>query len=205
MEHRSACAAGMRIPARLDTCCGSRRAWHLKLPLLLSFCLAAASSASRLPQTQSRAEASATVSKARKLLQQGNTEQVIDLLSHYLEAHSKDLSARLMLGQAYAMAGRNDHATDEFETVLREAPTNYVALVALGGIYYRANQLEKAEPLLARAAKLSQGTPQIRIEWAILLARLHRYKEAKNALVGVLVPKGAEDGKIGRASCRERV
>src|SRR5437016_3963267 len=194
VEHRSACAAGMRIPARADACCGSHRGWHLKLALLLSFCLALASSASSLPQTQSRTEASATVSKARALLQQGNTEQVIDLLSHYLQAHSKDSSARLTLGQAYAMAGRNDRATDEFETVLREAPTNYVALAALGEIYYRANQLERAEPLLARAAKLSQGTPQIRMEWAIVLARLHRYKEAKNALVGVPVPKGAEDG-----------
>src|SRR2546429_3023528 len=114
--------------------------------------------------------------------------------SHYLQAHSKDSSARLTLGQAYAMAGRNDRATDEFKTVLREAPANYVALVALGEIYYRANQLERAEPLLARAAKLRQGTPQIRMEWAIVLARLHRYKEAKNALVGVPVPKGAEDG-----------
>ncbi len=184
----------MRIPARADACCGSHRGWHLKLALLLSFCLALASSASSLPQTQSRTEASATVSKARALLQQGNTEQVINLLSHYLQAHSKDSSARLTLGQAYAMAGRNDRATDEFETVLREAPTNYVALAALGEIYYRANQLERAEPLLARAAKLSQGTPQIRMEWAIVLARLHRYKEAKNALVGVPVPKGAEDG-----------
>src|SRR2546430_1955030 len=51
---------------------------------------ALASSASSLPQTQSRTEASATVSKARALLQQGNTEQVINLLSHYLQAHSKD-------------------------------------------------------------------------------------------------------------------
>ena len=194
MEHRSACAVGMRIPARSDACCGSHREWHLKLALLLSFCLALALSASSLPQTQSRTEASATVSKARALLQQGNTEQVIKLLSHYLQAHSKDSYARLTLGQAYAIAGRNDRATDEFETVLREAPTNYVALAALGEIYYRANQLERAEPLLARAAKLSQGTPQIRMEWAIVLARLHRYKEAKNALVGVPVPKGAEDG-----------
>ncbi|PYT70086.1 MAG: hypothetical protein DMG39_16950, partial [Acidobacteria bacterium] len=184
----------MRIPARSDACCGSHREWHLKLALLLSFCLALALSASSLPQTQSRTEASATVSKARALLQQGNTEQVIKLLSHYLQAHSKDSYARLTLGQAYAIAGRNDRATDEFETVLREAPTNYVALAALGEIYYRANQLEKAEPLLARAAKLSQGTPQIRMEWAIVLVRLHRYKEAKNALVGVPVPKGAEDG-----------
>src|SRR5206468_48260 len=84
----------MRIPARADACCGSHRGWHLKLALLLSFCLALASSASSLPQTQSRTEASATVSKARALLQQGNTEQVINLLSHYLQAHSKDSSAR---------------------------------------------------------------------------------------------------------------
>ncbi len=100
------------------------------------------------------------------------------------------------MGQAYAIAGQNDRAEEEFKTVLQNAPENYVALAALGEIYEQAGQPEKAESMLAHAAKASQGTPQIRIEWAVVLARLHKYKEAQTALAG-LSPPGDPEERIG--------
>jgi tetratricopeptide (TPR) repeat protein len=106
----------------------------------------------------------------------------------YLGTHSKDVAARTLLGQAYATAGQTNQAEDEFLTIIKDAPSNYVALAALGELYYRENQLEKAEPYLARAAKNEHEAPQIRIEWSLVLARLHRYKEAESALGGVPLP-----------------
>ena len=80
--------------------------------------------------------------------------------------------------------GRPSKRKDEFETILKTAPDNYVALAALGEIYDRNGQPDKAEPLLGRAVKASHGVPQIRIEWAVVLARLHEYQKAQSALKG---------------------
>jgi len=98
-----------------------------------------------------------------------------------------------MLGQAYASDGQNDRAEEEFHAVVRIAPDNYVALAALGEIYERTGQLEKAEPMLSRAASLSHGVAGIRAEWAVVLVRLHKYKEAQGALAGLSPPADREE------------
>ena len=161
--------------------------------IVLLLCFALEALPARASQQASRAQSSRAVAEARSSLERGQADRAIQILSDYLQAHPKDSSAQLTLGQAYAMAGQNDRAIEEFESILRSAPSNYVALAALGEIYYKADQPEKAEPLLARAAKLSPGTPQIRMEWAIVLARLRRYQEAQRALVGLPLPKGTQE------------
>jgi thioredoxin-like negative regulator of GroEL len=49
-------------------------------------------------------------------------------------------------------------------------------------------RLEEAEPLLARTPKLQPAPAASRLEWASVLARLHRYREAAAALAGVPAP-----------------
>jgi len=134
------------------------------------------------------AQASTALSQARTSLAHGDPEEAIRILSGYLSAHPKEFSARLVLGQAYAMTGQTDQAEGEFQTVIKESPNNYVALAALGELYYHANQWERAEPYLARAAKSGRDAPQIRIEWSVVLARLHRYQDAETALHGIPSP-----------------
>jgi tetratricopeptide (TPR) repeat protein len=141
------------------------------------------------------AQASTALSQAQTSLAHGNPEEAIRILSEYLGAHAKEVSARLLLGQAYAMTGQTDQAEGEFQAVIKESPNNYVALAALGELYYHANQLERAEPYLARAAKSGHDAPQIRIEWSVVLARLHRYQEAETALDGIPSP-GDKAGQI---------
>jgi predicted Zn-dependent protease len=131
---------------------------------------------------------SSRLSEARVLLTRGNPKEAIRILLEYLGTHSKDSSARLMLGQAYAITGQTDQAEAELRTVIEESPGNSVALAALGELYAGAGELEKAESFLAHAAKTGHGSPQIRMEWSVVLARLHRYKEAKNALADVPLP-----------------
>lgn len=140
----------------------------------------------------SRTQAPPALLEAQSALAHGNPDEAIRILSTHLQASPKDSSARLMLGQAYALAGQNDLAETEIQRVIKSAPENYVALAALGEIYEQGGQLDKAEGMLARASRTSHGEPEIRLEWAIVLARLHRYKEAQTALVGLAPPKDVE-------------
>jgi len=161
----------------------------------LVFFLAPALAAS---QNQSSTQAHAAqslgaIAEARSALAHGDAEGAIRILSGYLQSHSKDTAARVLLGQAYAGAGQNDRAEDELRTVLQSAPDDDTALAMLGEIYEREGQLEKAEPMLARAAKDGHGDTRIQIEWALVLARLHRYTEAQSALARVSPPSAPKE------------
>jgi Flp pilus assembly protein TadD len=156
----------------------------------LFFLLAAALAA---PQDQSSRQAkppqsSGAMAAAQSSLARGDAENAIRILSAYLESRPNDAAARILLGEAYASSGQNDRAEHELQTVLQSRPDDYTALAALGEIYERQGQPDEAEPMLARAAKGSQSSPQIRIEWAGVLAHLHRYEEAERALTGVSPP-----------------
>ena len=136
------------------------------------------------------------IAEARSSLAHGNGRDAVQILSNYLQTQPQDSAARTLLGQAYASIGENDHAEQEFRTVLQNAPDNSIALAALGELYEQAGQPEKAEPLLAHAAKASGGVPQLRIEWAVVLSRMHKYREAQNALAGV-PPPNDPDQRLG--------
>lgn len=170
-----------------------RNSWRggsaIGLLFLLIFSASPQVSGSRLSQqSPSAKQVSTPLSEARTALARGNPQEAIRILSAYLGTHPKDVAAKRLLGQAYAMAGQANQAEDQLLTVVKDAPNDYVALAALGELYYRENQLEKAEPYLARAAKSGHDAPQIRMEWSVVLARLHRYKDAETALAGVPPP-----------------
>jgi len=151
-------------------------------------CLASTCSAAQKQNPASRPQSTGPLAEAQSSLAQGNPQESIGILTNYLQSRPKDISARILLGQAYVSTGQNDRAEEEFREVLRTAPANYFALAALGEIYERAGQLAKAEPLLERAASLSHGAAGIRSEWAVVLVRLHKYKEAQGALAGLSPP-----------------
>ncbi|MHB8413633.1 MAG: tetratricopeptide repeat protein [Candidatus Acidiferrales bacterium] len=177
------------------TVCGIFSRWTMGAGASLLLCLTPTFGAmqNQSSQQMNRAQSSGPLAEAQSFLAHGNPEEAIRILSSYLETHPKDSAARLALGQAYAIAGQNDRAENEFDTVLQIAPDNYIALAALGEIYDRTGQPEKAEPMLARAARVSHGSPQIRMEWAVVLARLHKYKEAQSALSGLSPPSNREE------------
>src|SRR6202158_546734 len=171
----------------------SRIVLNLGASLLLCLTLTIAGQWSQSSPEPQRPPSSGPVAEAQSSLARGNAEEAIRILSDYIQTRPEDSSARILLGQAYAMAGQNDHAAEVFQTVLQNAPENYAALAALGEIYDRAGEPEKAEPMLAHAARASHGAPQIRTKWAIVLARLHKYKEAQTALAGLSPPANPEE------------
>lgn len=127
--------------------------------------------------------------EAQLALQQGRIQDAIQTLSGFLDSHPKNSAARILLGQALAASGENDRAEAELRKVLTDIPNNSTALLALAELFTQSGQLEKAEPMLARAVKASGGSGRVQIQWALVLSRLHRYKEAQNALAGVPPPK----------------
>jgi tetratricopeptide (TPR) repeat protein len=169
---------------------GAWRAPVVLCSVSLLICIAA-HSRSAAPQAN-RTQAPPALLEAQSALASGNPGEAIRILSSHLQTSPDDSSARLMLGQAYAMAGQNDLAEAELQNVITKAPQNYIALAALGEIYEQAGQLEKAEGMLGRASKASRGLPEIRFEWAIVLARLHWYKKAQAALTGLAPPSEVE-------------
>jgi tetratricopeptide (TPR) repeat protein len=90
------------------------------------------------------------------------------------------------------MTRQADAAEAEYHKVLRHAPDNYIALAGLGELYENLGNLEKSEPMFAQAVKYNPREPRIRIEWARVLTRLHRFPEASKALARVTPPMPGE-------------
>jgi tetratricopeptide (TPR) repeat protein len=176
------------------TVCGILRRFLLGAGASLLFCFALAFGAERnLAASQARApQSSGPVAEAQASLARGDSEDAIRILSAHLQDDPKDIAARTLLGQAYSAAGHDDRAAGEFQIVLKAKPDDFIALASLGEIYARGGDSEKAEPFLAHAVKINRAPP-IRTEWAVVLARLHKYKEAQSALAGLAAPSGRED------------
>ena len=144
-------------------------------------------------RTATVGEPRSVISQAKSFLAAGNPAEAIRILSNHLQAHPKDTSARLLLADAYVVAGQTDQAEEQYKSILKFAPDNYSALAGLGEIYDRAGSPERAEPILAHAAAASRGAPKIQTAWAAVLARLHRYSDASRALFGIPLPSSAEE------------
>src|SRR5512146_1813909 len=92
----------------------------------------------------------ATLEQARTAMRQGKVSRAISLLRPWVAGHPRDITARLMLGDAFRTARHPRQAEAEFEAVLKLAPGNFAALMELGSLYVETGRLELAEPLLAR-------------------------------------------------------
>jgi tetratricopeptide (TPR) repeat protein len=156
--------------------------------LLFIFTLTLGAQQNRASPQTTAPQVSETLAEAQSALEHGNADEAIRILSSYLQSQPQDSAARTLLAQAFASSGQNQRAEEELRGVLQIAPNNSIALAALGEIYEREGQPEKAEPLLANAAKINRDDPRIRMEWAVVLVRLHQYAEAQSALAGLSPP-----------------
>ena len=82
-------------------------------------------------------------------------------------------------------------ALAEAQAAAEKSPSDPQALLALGALYDRMGQFDKAEPVLQRAVKAAPNLAAARMELAICLARLHRYKEAGATIDPVAPPQDA--------------
>jgi len=133
------------------------------------------------------------LAQAESAIAEGHPQNAIDILNRYLEQNPKSISARLLLAQAYEVAGQSHEATAQLQGVLQVSPSNVQALLLLAEIYLRQEQLEDAERILARAVKASGGDPRLRMQSAVVLARLHRFQDAQTVMRGLVPPQPASE------------
>src|SRR5579859_3624801 len=92
---------------------------------------------------------------------------------------------------ALSIAAPQNLAVAEAQAAVEKNPKDAGALLTLGALYDRAGQFEQAAPILERAVKAAPSLVAARMELAVCLARLHRYKEAAVTLDPVAPPKDA--------------
>src|ERR1700757_1769720 len=93
---------------------------------------------------------------------------------------------------ALAIAAPQNPAVAEAQAAVDKNPKDAGALLALGALYDRSGQFEQAVPVLQRAVKAAPSLAAARMELAVCLARLHRYKEAALTLDPVEPPKDTQ-------------
>jgi tetratricopeptide (TPR) repeat protein len=133
------------------------------------------------------------LSRAQSSIAEGNPQNAIDILTRYIEQNPSNISARLLLGQAYEVAGQSDQAVAQLQAVLQASPENLRALTLLAEVYQRQGSLEDADQMLARAVKASNGDSRLRMQSAVVLARLHRFQEAQARVRGLATPQAASE------------
>ena len=86
--------------------------------------------------------------------------------------------ALLGMGRAHFMLGQDKPATESLELALHMNPKNFLARLALAKVYWRQNLPAKAEPELAQVVKEHPELAEGHADYAIILAKLARYREA---------------------------
>jgi arylsulfatase A-like enzyme/Flp pilus assembly protein TadD len=86
--------------------------------------------------------------------------------------------AMLGLGRAHFMLGQDKPAAESLELALHMNPRNFLARLALGKVYWQQNLPAKAEPELARVVKEHPELPEGHADYAIILAKMGKYREA---------------------------
>jgi tetratricopeptide (TPR) repeat protein len=170
-----------------------------KLVLLSASSAFALSAAIGAKQNQSLQKSTQTqnleiLAEAQTALEQSKPQDAVRILEEFLGRHPKNSAARVLLGRAFEFSGANDRAEAEFQRAIADSANNYEAMLALAELFTQTGQPDKAEPVLANASKASGRNPRVRIQWAIALARLHRFKEARAALAGVPPPSESGEG-----------
>ena len=88
----------------------------------------------------------------------------------------------LLKAEVFQATGKNKEATDLLTEIVSEHPLEGRALIQLGQLSWRANNLEYAIIQFERAAKIEEFENRALIEHARLLVSLRKYNEAASLL-----------------------
>ena len=77
---------------------------------------------------------------------------------------------------AFSIGAPQNTAVSEAQAAVEKNPKDPRALLTLGALYDRMGQFEQAAPILERAVRAAPSVAAARMELAVCLARLHRYK-----------------------------
>ena len=108
----------------------------------------------------------------------GDYDQAAQLAKHLIEVAPLYWPAHLDLGEIMRLQGDARGAIQEQRRVLEQDPQNVFGLAYLSRVYIDAGDLQAARETLERARAEDRQNYQLRIEWAILLAREGKKEEA---------------------------
>lgn len=84
------------------------------------------------------------LASAREALRQGDPLKAASFLEAFLREHPEAVEARVLLGEAYAQAGRLGEAEAAYREALRRAPADRSARLGLSMALYRSGRLSEA-------------------------------------------------------------
>jgi Tfp pilus assembly protein PilF len=110
----------------------------------------------------SRASAQENLERGRALLNSGNLNDAIAVLSTAVSSNPKLHEAASLLGVAYEIKGMRDRAFESFEKALKADEKNAEYLNNLGFLHFKNGDYDKAAKYLKRAVKIA---PQVQRYW----------------------------------------
>jgi len=129
------------------------------------------------------ASAQENLERGRALLNGGNANDAIGLLSTAVSADPKLHEAYSLLGVAYEMKGMRDRAFESFEKAVKASENNGEYLNNLGFLHFKNGDYDKAAKYLKRAVKVA---PQAQRYWnnlGLVQAQRAKFDEAYDAFV----------------------
>ena len=108
------------------------------------------------------ASAQENLERGRALLNSGNVNDAIGLLSTAVSSDPKLHEAASLLGVAYETKGMRDRAFESFEKALKADEKNAEYLNNIGYLYFKNGDYDKAAKYLKRAVK---AAPQVQRYW----------------------------------------
>ena len=123
---------------------------------------AAASNENAAPVDPALAPALANLERGRALLNSGNANDAITVLSTAVSTDPKLHEAYSLMGVAYEMKGLRDRAFESFEKAVKADGDNGEYLNNLGFLHFKNGDLDKAAKYMKRAVK---AAPQVQRYW----------------------------------------
>lgn len=127
-------------------------------------------------------EAEALVQQALRAHDRGELPEAIRLLERALELAADDLSVRFSLGVLELEAENAAGAERRFTEVLAREPTHRDALFNLGKLLVSRGRAAEAVPLLRKAARLTPGEPEPKLELVVALVAAGELETARKEL-----------------------
>ena len=123
---------------------------------------AAAGNENAAPVDPALAPALANLERGRALLNSGNANDAITVLSTAVSTDPKLHEAYSLMGVAYEMKGLRDRAFESFEKAVKADDDNGEYLNNLGFLHFKNGDLDKAAKYMKRAVK---AAPQVQRYW----------------------------------------
>lgn len=123
--------------------------------------------------------------KAYRARRAGKLPDAVQPLRSWLDQHPADLSARMILAEAYQEGGERMRAIEQYQVIVRQSADNPIALNNLAWLYHQEGD-PRAEETARRAYELAPKSPAIADTYAWVLVSKGRAHEGREVLESVM-------------------